>query len=175
MNPVRIIRAAVGMTQSELAAAAGTSQPAIAAYEGGTKSPTMRTLQRLATAAGLDLELAVHRAMTREERRSLAVHAAIIERLCNDPDGIVRSARATLRRMRALHPNAGALLDEWALLLDRPLPRLIAQLADPSEHARELRHVTPFAGVLSARERTTVYRAFAAAERSARAQHSGAA
>lgn len=113
--------------------------------------------------------------MTREERRSLAVHAAIIERLRDDPDGIVRGARATLHRMRALHPHAKALLDEWALLLERPLPALIAQLADPSEHARELRHVTPFAGVLSARERTSVFRAFAAAERTARAQTPGAA
>jgi hypothetical protein len=39
-------------------------------------------------------------------------------------------------------------------------------LADPTPHARELRHVTPFAGVLTARERAEVYRTFARSERS---------
>lgn len=41
---------------------------------------------------------------------------------------------------------------------------LLLVLADPSEWARELRHVSPFGGVLSARERLAVYRAFAREE-----------
>lgn len=38
---------------------------------------------------------------------------------------------------------------------------LLAILTDPSPWARELRHMTPFAGILSARERADVLRQFA--------------
>ncbi len=37
----------LGITQSELARRAGTSQSAVAAYESGTKSPSVDTLRRL--------------------------------------------------------------------------------------------------------------------------------
>lgn len=40
------------MTQQELAARAGTSQPVISAYERGHRDPTYRTLQRLVEAGG---------------------------------------------------------------------------------------------------------------------------
>jgi hypothetical protein len=57
------------------------------------------------------------------------------------------------------------LLREWDLILDRPLPALLAVLSDEGEWSRELRHVTPFAGVLGAAERAAVYRAFEEEER----------
>lgn len=154
-----------GWTQEELARAAGTSQPAIAAYEGGSKSPTLRTLSRMAAAAGLEMEVRVHRAFTREERRSLALHTAIAERLARDPDGVRARAGAVLATMQRLHPNAALLLGEWDVLLRRPVAALLPVLTDRSEWARELRHVTPFAGVLSAAERTVVLRAFQREER----------
>ena len=66
--------------------------------------------------------------------------------------------------MRDRHPAAARLLREWKVVLDRPLEALLLVLADPSEWARELRHVSPFSGVLSARERTAVHRAFAREE-----------
>jgi transcriptional regulator with XRE-family HTH domain len=53
MQLVRRIREAAGMTQSELAADAGTSRTTISAYENGRKSPTVDTLQRLAAVAGV--------------------------------------------------------------------------------------------------------------------------
>ncbi len=57
------------------------------------------------------------------------------------------------------------LLDEWEVLLARPVSALLPVLTDPDPWARELRHVTPFAGVLSAAERMEVYAAFASDER----------
>ena len=57
------------------------------------------------------------------------------------------------------------MLDEWGVLLKRLIPELIPVLTDPGARARELRQVTPFAGVLSAKERATEYRAFAEEER----------
>jgi transcriptional regulator with XRE-family HTH domain len=161
MNPVRLIREAARLTQQQLAEAAETSQATIAAYEGGHKSPTWRTVQRLADAADLVLVVQCIPPMTREDRRSLALHTAIAERLRREPKWVVTRARASLLRMKALHPGARPLLDEWRLFLRRPVEALVTAMLDPSPWGRELRHVTPFTGVLSASERTAVYRQFA--------------
>ncbi|MEP6999733.1 MAG: helix-turn-helix domain-containing protein [bacterium] len=161
MNPVQLIRRHAALTQSELAQAAGTSQPTIASYESDQKSPTFRTLQRLAHTSGVVMDVRVYSGLTREERRSLALHSAIAERLRDDPVPTLALARANLARMRELNPGATQLLREWKVLLDRPLDALLPLLTDRSEWARELRHVTPFGGVLTTRERTAVYRAFA--------------
>lgn len=158
------LRGESGLTQAELADRAGTSQPTIAAYEAGRKSPSVATLERLATAAGRELAIDFPRAMTREERRSLALHGAIARRLDENPTSVIDQARRVLRKMRALHPGASRLLDIWGRLLDGPPEHLAQVLRDRSPLARELRHVTPFAGVLSAEERADVYRAFRESE-----------
>jgi hypothetical protein len=62
--------------------------------------------------------------------------------------------------MRKNHHEAEQLFREWEVLLDRPPSELVQALIDPSSWGRELRQVTPFAGVLSAEERTEVYRSF---------------
>ena len=165
MNPVRTLRERAKLTQAELARAAGTSQPAIAAYEAGRKSPTLRTVERLATAAGLDAFVRYAAPLTREDRRSLALHRAIADRLREDPEQVLRQARRALAQMISQAPVALPLLREWKVLLDRPVEALLPLLTDPDEWVRELRHVTPFAGVLSAAERAEVYRVFATAER----------
>lgn len=164
MNPIRELRATLGLTQQQLSTVARTSQSTIAAYESGRKSPTWRTVARLAQAAGCHVDLRFVPPLTREDRRSLALHAAIAVRLREDPTTVLTHARASLTRMRTLHPGARPLLDEWRLLLRRPLDALVPVLLDPSPWSRELRHITPFSGILSARERTHVYREFARVE-----------
>lgn len=52
---IRLARVTAGLSQRELAQRAGTSQPTIAAYEGGRKEPSLSTLARILRAAGLDL------------------------------------------------------------------------------------------------------------------------
>lgn len=165
MNPVYLLRRAAGRTQQELASLAGTSQSAIAAYESGKKSPTWRTLARLAHAAGCEVEVRFMPPLSREDRRSLLLHEAVSARLRAEPEVVLPRARASLARMRALHPGARPLLDEWQCVLRRPLDALLPVLTDPMPWARELRHVTPFTGILSAAERAQVYRAFAQRER----------
>jgi transcriptional regulator with XRE-family HTH domain len=160
MNPIRLLRDLTSLTQVELAAAAGTSQPTIAAYEAGRKSPTLRTLRRLAKVVGLEATIAFHRPMTREERRSLHLHRAIARRLERSPELVLARARETLSLMRAKHPEAEQLFREWEVLLNRPVSELLPALVDPSPRERELRQVTPFAGVLTAKERTKVYYSF---------------
>lgn len=52
---IREARVAAGLTQSELARRAGTSQPTVAAYEAGDKVPTVATMERLLDVAGVRL------------------------------------------------------------------------------------------------------------------------
>lgn len=52
---LRSARQKSGMTQHELAEAAGVSQQVISAYETGRREPTLPTLLRLVRATGLDL------------------------------------------------------------------------------------------------------------------------
>lgn len=160
MNPVTMLRRATGLTQAELAARAGTSQPAIAAYEAGRTSPTLRTLARLARAGGLEVAVEFVAPMTREDRRSLAWHEAIATKVIADPVGARRRARRNVATMLDANPHAAPLLNEWRRLLRGPLREVLAVFTDPSEHARDLRAVTPFAGLLSASERRHVIEQF---------------
>jgi predicted nucleotidyltransferase/DNA-binding XRE family transcriptional regulator len=49
---IRVARLEAGLTQAELAARAGTSQPAVARYERGSVAPTLSTFERLLAACG---------------------------------------------------------------------------------------------------------------------------
>ena len=160
MSVVKRLREQARVTQAELAFAAGTSQPTVAAYEAGRKSPTLRTLRKLARGVGLEVEISFTPTMTREDRRSLFLHQAIAEQLRRSPERALRTAHRNLRRMLDGHPEASPLLDEWARILEAPVEQVIATMTDPSEPARQLRQVTPFAGVLTAEQRAGVYRDF---------------
>jgi transcriptional regulator with XRE-family HTH domain len=54
---LRAVRRRRGMSQTELARRAGTSQPVISAYEHGRRDPTVGTLRRLIEATGERLHL----------------------------------------------------------------------------------------------------------------------
>lgn len=56
---VRELRLGAGLSQRSLARRAGTSQPAIARYEGDLAAPSWETLQRLAGACGRRLRVNV--------------------------------------------------------------------------------------------------------------------
>ena len=161
MNVIEDLRRSVDSTQADLAARAGTSQPTVAAYEAGTKSPTLRTLERLAAAVGREVVVSFVRPMTREDRRSLCLHRAIADKLLREPDPTLERAHRNLDRMRSQHPGAESLLEEWDRVLRLPLEEIVEVMADPRMRARDLRQVTPFAGVLTADERARVYRRFA--------------
>jgi transcriptional regulator with XRE-family HTH domain len=165
MDAIRRLRRERHMTQAELAAAAGTSQPTVAAYEAGRKSPTWRTLQRIAESAGVEAWVEFYPPMTREDRRSLALHHAIAEELQADPEGVLARARRTLARMARVSGES-PVLREWRVLLDRPLEALVPVLTEHSPWSRELRHVSPFAGALSGPRRAEVLREFQDAESS---------
>jgi ribosome-binding protein aMBF1 (putative translation factor) len=52
---VRAAREKLGITQAELAARIGSTQPAVARLEAGGVSPSLDTLSRIADALGLEL------------------------------------------------------------------------------------------------------------------------
>ena len=167
MNAIRALRVRAGITQAVLARAAGTSQPTIAAYEAGRKSPSVSTVERLARSVGLETRVEYHPPLTREERRSIVLHHSIAQHLFDFPECVLVQARENLNRMAARVAGPSQILEEWRVVLDRPLSALLPLLTDPAPWVRELRQLTPFAGVLSARERALAYRAFAEAERRA--------
>jgi transcriptional regulator with XRE-family HTH domain len=54
---IRSARRAAGITQFELAGSAGTAQSAVAAYESGSRTPSLTTLGRLLGACEYDVEV----------------------------------------------------------------------------------------------------------------------
>lgn len=160
MNLVQTIRAVAGMTQTELAEAAGTSQPTIAAYESGARSPTWRTIERIAGSVGLACYPTVNTAFTRDQARSMALHLAISRELRDRQREVIDIAHHNIKRMLASNPHAFFLLEEWQRILAGTTNQIVSRMLDPSEHGRDLRQVTPFAGVLSPAKRAAVYKSF---------------
>ncbi len=165
MTTVRDLRSLAEVTQTDLARAAKTSQPTVAAYEAGSKSPTLATVGRLAASVGMEAVVVYVSPLTREDRRSLALHHVIAQRLRRDPEAVLGIARRNRERMSKARPHAHKLLDEWRDILERPVATIVETMVDPSMHARALRQVTPFAGVLSPTERSVAYTRFATTER----------
>ncbi len=58
---ILVARELTGLSQRSLARSIGTSQPALARLETGNRMPSVRTLLRIADAAGLDLTLGLRR------------------------------------------------------------------------------------------------------------------
>jgi transcriptional regulator with XRE-family HTH domain len=74
---IRSARAAAGITQVELAARAGTTQSAVAAYESGARRPNLATISRLLDGCEHDVEL-LARPRVRRGAASLAELSATI-------------------------------------------------------------------------------------------------
>ncbi len=171
---LRAARRASGLTQTQVATRAHTSQAALAAYETGQKSPRIDTVERLAAAMGgslrfhislSDIDDADERpisALSREERRSLWLHRAIAAKIQAAPEAARALAYSNLATMRAgdARDRGRPWHDEWSALLDGTLEMLLVQLGSTSMHASQLRQTTPFAGLLTPKERWAVYRSF---------------
>lgn len=160
MNPVSLLRSHAGITQQALAVRAGTSQPTIALYESGAKSPTVATLQRLASSLGLELVVTYAPPLKREDHRSLTYHHAVAKILRQDSVSAIKRAKRTLAKMSKDHPGVKPLFDRWRVWLDLPTEELISRMLDPGMMAREMRQVTPFAGLLEPKERVRILKRF---------------
>ena len=111
-----------------------------------------------------DVEAVLRPQLTRDQHRSLWLHAAVAGRLVRDPDAVLRKATRNLEQLHRVHADGSAVkwLDRWFAVLDSGVEAILDVLTSPDPEAVELRQNSPFAGVLSEAERQTVLRAFAA-------------
>jgi hypothetical protein len=89
--------------------------------------------------------------------RSLALHAAVAQRLLEEP-AVLDRARAKLEEWIARGGRATPLLVRWRSVLSGSPAQVAAFLRDPSEEAAWLRSASPFAGVLDPRTRLAILR-----------------
>jgi hypothetical protein len=95
------------------------------------------------------------------EERSIAFHARVMQRIRTDPT-VLERARDRVRQWADRGEPHPAYAQAWARILALPLQELENALVDPSEPARALRQVTPFAGALPNAERWAIWREYAA-------------
>lgn len=105
---IRDARTRAGLTQAALARAAGTSQPTLAAYEAGAKSPSVRTLDRIIRATGATLEVTL--------RDAPAAQGALLAELRSHADAIRDAARR--RRIRNVRVFGSAARGDESLRSD---------------------------------------------------------
>ncbi len=90
------------------------------------------------------------------EERSVAYHQIVAERLLQDSAVLDRARERIDAWVRGTTPAPRYAL-KWQEILQRPLPAIATFLVERSPLGDELRQSTPFAGVLSPRERWTVW------------------
>ncbi|HET6954894.1 MAG TPA: helix-turn-helix domain-containing protein [Acidimicrobiales bacterium] len=101
--------------------------------------------------------------LRRDDVRSLWLHRAVAGKVVAEPERALRLARRNLARLQKTHGRGQAArwLGEWERLLDGPLESLLEALTSRSRQSVELRQNSPFAGLLTERERAKVLRACA--------------
>lgn len=95
----------------------------------------------------------------RIDRRSLALHRAIAEKLHADP-ALIAIALDNIERWTREGSRSQPYWDAWRDILGRPLPEILDLLGEESERMTALRQATPFAGVLEPAERWAIYERF---------------
>lgn len=89
--------------------------------------------------------------------RSKALHVEIGHKLIRRPE-LLDDARKRLERMLESAPYASEYLYRWNELLSGPIENILRTLGADDDESTALRHVSPFAGVLSEKERISVLR-----------------
>jgi hypothetical protein len=92
------------------------------------------------------------------ERRSLAYHRAVAERLATDASLLARARNrvAEWEQTGAVHHDY---VQAWGRALRGSAAEVASRLIDESEQGAALRQVSPFAGALTPRERWAIWRA----------------
>jgi len=125
------------------------------------RSPTQRRLHR-GEVETLAARLGAGSRLNRDQRQSLWLHGAVVGHLVVDPTGTLERARTNLGRLRRAHPSgmSSRWLDAWQAVLGGGPEAVLHTLTSQAPLAIELRQNSPFAGLLSDRERKAVLRAF---------------
>jgi transcriptional regulator with XRE-family HTH domain len=118
MTLIRTARHAAGITQVELAARAGTTQPAVAAYESGAKRPALATLSRLLDGCEHDVEVLARPRV----RRGAASLAELCPTISQDLSGDRESDAVRLLFAFADDFRGSSRPGRIALIADEPPP-----------------------------------------------------
>jgi len=84
--------------------------------------------------------------------RSKALHREVGKKLLRQPE-LLEVARRRLEKMRVTTPYAQTYVERWESLLSGPIESVLRVLGGDDEDSSALRHASPFAGLLSKRER----------------------
>jgi excisionase family DNA binding protein len=99
--------------------------------------------------------------MNLTDRRSLAYGLLIAAKLVSRPNEVLGVARRNLDHLRKVHSDGSAdrYLNRWEELVDSPLETLIQVLVSTDEESIDLRHASPFAGLVTQAELDEIIRA----------------
>jgi transcriptional regulator with XRE-family HTH domain len=100
MNPGETLRAArrrAGLSQTELAKRARTSQATISAYESGAKEPGLSTLERLLASTGHRLELLESGVVSAPSRKEIERRGRVLAQVLALAEALPGKRRAELR------------------------------------------------------------------------------
>jgi len=96
--------------------------------------------------------------MRTAEARSLAYHQAVAARLRREPELLAR-VRTRVEEWLVHGGRARAYAEAWSRILEQGLPAVLSVLEDErTERAIDLRHASPFAGLISPRERWRIWK-----------------
>ncbi|MEO5704319.1 MAG: hypothetical protein ABIZ52_08560 [Candidatus Limnocylindrales bacterium] len=85
--------------------------------------------------------------------------------MATDPDAALARARANVRHMRSAHGSRTPWLDRWEAILQQGPDHVMRALVAETEESADLRQSSPFAGVLTDRQRSHALAAFRKFER----------
>ena len=107
-----------------------------------------------------EVEDLVRRPLPRDDRQSLWLHTAVAGRVAKEPRASLEKARSNLRTIRAAHPGRLPWVDRWEQIIDAGPSAVMRALVAETPEGAELRQNSPFAGVLTDRERRLALAAF---------------
>lgn len=101
--------------------------------------------------------------LTREQEKSLWLHRAVLARMSADPHGVLDTAAGNIAAWLPRHREDGATanaLRRWQHLVDDGVDAVVPVLTGTDNASIDLRQNSPFAGVLTEKERRRVLQSF---------------
>lgn len=95
----------------------------------------------------------------RVDRRSLALHRAIAAKLLARQE-LIAKAHDNIKRWLPASGGSRPYLEAWREILAKPVEEIARMIVEEGERMTAMRQNSPFAGVLTPRERWAVYREF---------------
>lgn len=96
------------------------------------------------------------------DRRSLALHRLVADKIRNDPELFDHAGQTVARWKTIVSVNTQPYIAQWELLIQSGMETCLAAAVEDSEHATLLRKSSPFAGLLTNQERFSFLRAWRA-------------